>query len=236
MTEFILIIIGVFLLFSTIFILTHLRPLTDDEIKSLAGKRRKNQIRFYYSFNTQELSPNKEFKKRMNSSGKFYNINETLYNFPSTAAALLKYKKHEWIIMGFEKDKRIDLIWLNKGFDRASVSSYLSLSNITYTAKSSDYTSVLIFHNHPNINPNYYDCRKPSDQDLKSARDFMQALNSDGINLLEFVCERGKHYEYFLSAADIFSPLPNYLDEIIKENDQSKLKNLSLHFERVFQI
>lgn len=235
MTEFILIIVGVFFLVSTIFILTHLQPLTQEEIKSLAGKRRNNQIRLYYSFDNRELSVDKEFKKRMNSSGKFYNIKEmTLFSFPSTVAALLKYKKHEWIIIGFERNKSIDLIWLNKGFDNASAYSNISLTEIACTAKQKNHTSVLLFHNHPNSNPNYYSFTKPSDVDLISAKELMQVLNSSDINLLEFVCERGKHYEFFLSVTDAFFPPPDYINAIFKENDQSKFGNLSLHLERLF--
>jgi len=236
MIEFILIIVGVFLLFLGIFILTHLRPLTDEEIKSLAGKRRKNQIRFYYTYSKNVVSPDKDFKKSMNSAGKFYNVDETLSRFPSTAASLLKYKKHEWIIIGFEKDKKIDLMWLNKGFNRASVSSNLTLSNIIYAAKLKDYTSVLILHNHPNWNPNHYNFKKPSEQDLQSANDFMKGLNPIGVNLVEFVCERGTHHEYFISAADTFYPVTEYIDKITSDNNQKKSKNLALHFERVFQI
>ena len=74
MTEFILIVIGVFIIVSTGFILTHLRPLTDDEKESLADKRRNKQIRLYYSFSSREFSPDKNFKKRMNASGKFQTI------------------------------------------------------------------------------------------------------------------------------------------------------------------
>ena len=168
MTESILFIGGIFLLFLAIFILTHLRPLTVVEIKTLAALRRKNQIRFYYTYGNNVVQPDKDFKKRMNSEGKFYRVDVTLSCFPSTVAALLKYKKHEWIIIGFEKDMKVDLMWLNKGFNRASVSSNLTLSNIIYTAKLKDYTSVLILHNHPNWNPNYYNFKKPSEQDLPS--------------------------------------------------------------------
>lgn len=232
--EFLIVIIDVFLLISLIFIVTHLRPLTEDEVKLLANKRRNRQIRMYFSFDNREFNVNKEFKKRMNPNGAFYRINESLFGFPATAAALLKYKKHEWIIIAFEKDKKVDLIWLNKGFDRSWVFPYLSVEDIIKNAKQENRTSVLIFHNHPNINPNYYDYRRPSDQDIKSANEFAQVLNQNGINLLEFVCERGRHYEYFLSPADTFLPLTEFVETIDKLNGQSKFKNLALHFERIF--
>jgi len=232
--EFLLALIGVFILISLLFVVTHLRPLTKNEVKSLSDKKRNRQIRLYFSFHIQEFTVNKEFKKQMNPNGTFYRIDENLFGFPAIAAALLKYKKHEWIIIAFEKDKKVDLVWLNKGFDRSGVSSYLSAQDMTETAKRENQTSVLIFHNHPNINPNYYDCRNPSDQDIKSANEFVQVLNQNGINLLEFVCERGKHYEYFFSPADVFLPLTEFVETIDKVNGQSKFKNLSLHFERIF--
>lgn len=77
----------------------------------------------------------------MNPNGTFYRISENLFGFPSTATALLKYKKHEWIIIAFEKDKRAELIWLNKGFDRSGVSPYLPVGGITETAKRENLTS-----------------------------------------------------------------------------------------------
>jgi hypothetical protein len=234
MLEFFLIVIGIFLFIAIIFIITHLSPLTDDEIKSLADKRRKYQINNYYSFSSHEFEADKDFKKHMNANGKFYTINETLYNFPSLAAANLKYKKHEWIIFAFEKNKKLDLLWLNKGSDNTKVSSHISLFDILKVAQSNNYKSVLFFHNHPNTNPNYYDCTKPSTQDLKSASELKDLLNSNEINLIAFICERGQHYKYFLSIADSFFPISLIIVELRKENGQSKLDNLSLHFERIF--
>lgn len=212
------------------------KPLTKEEIGLLAGKRRNKQIHLYFSFNTRELIVNKEFKKRMNPNGTFYRIDETLFGFPAVAAALLKYKKHEWIIIAFEKNRKIDLVWLNKGVDRSGVSPYLSVENIIKTARQENQISVLIFHNHPNINPNYYSYKRPSEQDIKSANGFAQVLNRNDINLLEFTCERGKHYEYFLSPADSFLPLTEFIEDINKINGQPKFKNLFLHFENFFNV
>ena len=217
-----------------ILVLTHLRPMTDKEIVRLGTKRRHKQIRTYFSFNPNEFNVDKEFKKRMNPDGKVYEIYEEISLFPSTAAALLKYKKHEWIIIAFEKQKYIDLIWLNKGFDRSNVSPYLSLEDIVDIAKRENHTSVFIFHNHPNTNPNYYDCSKPSITDIESAKEFAALLNRNNINLVEFVCERGMHYEYFLSTSSSFLPLSDFLSAIYNVNGLSKLKNLSLHVDRIF--
>ena len=170
----------------------------------------------------------------MKPTGRFYQISESLQEFPAIAAALLKYKKHEWIIVAFERNKEIFLIWLNKGSNRSSVSSGLSAKDMVEVAEATKASSVLTFHNHPNPYPNYLDCTKPSDQDIETAKVWSSVLNESGINLVSFICERGRHYEYFLSPADSFLPLQQFIDEINQVNGRSKLKNLSLHFERIF--
>jgi len=221
-------------LISLIFACTHLRPLNEDEVTHLGTKRRAKQIRAYFSFPPSEIDVDKHFKRRMNPNGAFYKIDHALWEFPSIAAALLKYKKHEWVIIAFEKQKRIVSIWLNKGFDRSGVSPYLSAANIANIARREDYTSVLIFHNHPNTNPYYFDCTSPSSNDLESANEFAHLLNTHGINLVEFVCERGTHYEYFFSPANSFLPLSQFVMAIENINGLSTLGNLSLHLERLF--
>lgn len=217
-----------------LYILTHLRPLTTSEITSLSKKKRRRRIRKYFAFNIAEFNPDKDFKKRMNPNGSFYNINETLFNFPSTSASLLKYKKHEWIIIGFEKDKMVQSLWVNKGFDRESVSSYLSTNEIVNIGNNDKISSILIFHNHPNTNPNQLDCSRPSQQDIASAREFAEEFNEKGLNLIEFVCERGKHYEYFRSTSDCFYPVGDIIDEINILNGESRSQNLNLHLQRIF--
>ena len=39
----------------------------------------------------------------MRADGRFYKIEERLFEFPALATGLLKYKKHEWIIIAFER-------------------------------------------------------------------------------------------------------------------------------------
>ncbi len=217
-----------------ILFVVHLRPLTEEEIKQLATKRRSKAIRRYFLFTKKKFSVDKEFKGRMDPKGRFYRISKSLSEFPSIAAALLKWKKHEWIIFAFEKQQRIDLVWLNKGVDRSRVSPYLSMERIAEIAKQENYESLLVFHNHPNPNPSYYDCSRPSSPDIKSANERARVLNRKGINLVEFICERGEHYQYYLSPADSFLPLSEFIIAINRVNGLSKLKNLSLHFERIF--
>jgi len=231
--ELIIIIVSIIALTGFVFVFTHLRPLDEDEVKQLATKRRDGRIRGYFSYELAEFNIDKGFKKRMNPNGAFYKINEDLFEFPSIASALLKYKKHEWIIIAFEVQRTINSIWLNKGFDRSEVSPHLSARDMVNIAKRENYTSILIFHNHPNSNPRNYDCRNPSSTDLESANEFTRVFNAHGVNLVEFICERGIHHEYLLSPANSFLPLSDFAMAVDDINGLSKLKNLSLHIERI---
>lgn len=220
----------------SLFIITHLRPLDENEMENLSSMRRKKAIDQYFMFDNFEYNVDKNFKKRMNPNGKFYGIDEELFHFPSIASALLKYKKHEWIIIAFEKNKNISICWLNKGFDRSGVSPYLSVEDMIELANRESFSSVLIFHNHPNSNPNQFDCSMPSKQDISSANEFGLKLNNGGINLLELICERGIHFKYFKKYSDKFLPNSEFLEVVKNQNGISKFANFSLHFERYFLL
>lgn len=223
-----------FVILTTFFILTHLRPLNEGEIVQLSKNRRYKKIKKYFSFIAGEYKVDKNFKKQMNPNGKFYQIREDLRFFPSVAAGLLKYKKHEWIIIAFEKDRIISKIWLNKGSNRASVPIFLSIQNLINVSKKDRYNSVMIFHNHPNSDPNYYNCNKPSSTDVKLAKEYGYELKKNGINLLEFVCERGKHYRYYTEYSDNFFHVSDFIKEVNTVKNQSKSRNFLMHFERIF--
>ncbi len=218
----------------SIFVFTHLRPFEIGEIEQLAHKRRAKRIHVYFSFNKTGFIANPDFKKAMKPDGHFCRVNESLFDGPSLCAAILKYKKHEWIVVAFERHRRIDLLWINKGIDRTQVALYLSVERIGQLAREEDCASILIFHNHPNTNPNLLSCRNPSQQDFKSAKEFAETLSHQGLNLIEFVCERGRYYEYFRSIPDSFLPLCNFISEVRDVNGITRLQNLVLHFERIF--
>lgn len=233
-TYFIIVLCLVPLMGIALFVLLHLRPLNDSELESLAEKRRKRRVGWYFSFTNSEFQPDLEFKRRMASSGQFYNVRERLSDFPSLAAALLKYKKHEWILVGMEKDREVSLMWVNKGVDGTRVSLRLTFDQLARIAKGNDYNSLLVFHNHPNGDPAAYSCRQPSATDLKSAAEWSGILNSQGISLVEFVCERGVPYKYWFSVASTFLPVYEFAEKLRSENDVSRGKNLSLHMELIF--
>jgi len=216
-----------------IFILLHLRPLNPKEVLTLAEKRRKGLIRSYFSFAYYPVNVDVKFKKAMESAGRFYLITENVSTFPSVGAGLLKYKKHEWIILGFEKNKEVVLIWTNKGPNNTQVFQFLDLYSTIQTINEIGATSVLALHNHPNPNPSRYSIHYPSDNDMEYASWLAQVLNANGVNLIAFVCERGRPYEFFSAHADNFYPLHNLKMKVETQNGKRWLMNLKLHWERI---
>jgi hypothetical protein len=92
------------------FIILHTRSLNEAEITALATKRREKQLRLYFTFSGMPIGVSLEFKKNMAPNGKFYDVREQLSHFPSLAASLLKYKKHEWMLVAMEKDNQVKLL------------------------------------------------------------------------------------------------------------------------------
>jgi len=216
----------VVVIFSAVVVI-HLRPLNEEEIRVLGQKIRCKGILQYFSFATGGFNVNKEFKKSMSPKGEFYQIDEDLFAFPSLAASLLKYKKHEWLIVAFEKNRKVISMWINKGPDRGEVSIPFTFEYLAELAKIGNQTSVLMFHNHPNYS-------WASNHDIKIANQLAQVFNHHGINFLDFVCRRGTPYRYDLSPADSFLPLSEFIDAIDRVNGVSRSNNLSLHYERIF--
>jgi hypothetical protein len=194
-------------------IITHLRPLNDKEIQAVAGHRRRKAIQTYYDFDHREYSVNNHFKKNMQANG---------------------YKKHEWIIVAFEHNHKVDKIWLNKGQDYTQVDLNIDFYKIKNIAESGAYTSVLVFHNHPNSNPSYYSMTEASTKDKDSATKWANQLLAIKVNLIEFVCERGNHYIYWRSVSDRFFPIESFVENLERINGIHWSKNLGLHWERLF--
>ncbi len=220
-----------YLLYELIFWITHRNPLTEVEIQMLAEKRRIRNINGYYTFSPDERTVSQAFKSNMRASGKTYSVNEHLSEIPALAAALLKYKKHEWIIIAFEKDASVMYLWINKGNDNVSANLFIDLNDIVEFSLKNQVSTVLMFHNHPNSNPKIYDCRQPSQIDLNTAEKFCNILGCKGINHIAFVCERGRFYRYYYHYAASFKPVKNYIESIRLTDSSDKRNNYRLHRE-----
>jgi hypothetical protein len=217
-----------------LFVILHFRPLTEVEVSDLASKRRQRAISFSYKFERQELVADPLLKKAMPANGGFMRFEYGMQSFPCVAAALLKYKKHEWILVAFEREERIRDVWVNKGPSKSLVHCHLPVPLLLQHAKRLGSTSVLIFHNHPNPDPGTLDCTQASHQDFVSANYYATEFAPHALGLVEFVCERGMHYEYFRYFPDGFRCVSAFEPSIIQANNRSKFGNLQLHVQRLF--
>ena len=109
--------------------------------------------------------------------------------FPAITAWNLKGKKHEWIVIAFEKDGVIFKSYSHKGDDNQSV-CILPFEVIQTYAERNNATYVLIVHNHPN------GVLSASKEDKISARELSKILKKINVKLDEFVCARGRFIWY----------------------------------------
>jgi len=143
-----------------------------------------------YIKNSSQIPTNEFFLFVEDKNGQQYNVNIAVKNFPKLTALNLKNKKHEWYVIGFAKNDRIELVYSHKGFDNSGVhaiSPYLLDSIIKYKEP----TSIFILHNHPNGN------LTASKQDKISAKKMKIELEKRNIKLHEFICARGNFKKYF---------------------------------------
>lgn len=215
-------------------VLVHTEPLSPQQVESLAAKWRAQESALYFAFQHRVISVDPEFKRRMAAAGHLYSIQESLALFPSLAAALLKYKKHGWVLVGFERARSVVLLWMNKGLDNQSVEFQVSIEQMAQIALANNCSSVLILHNHPNPNPSKYSASRPSEIDLSGSQERALYLGAVGLNLFEFVCERGWPHGFRTAIADSFRAVALYRPCIEYLNDQSRPSNLRLHWARIF--
>ncbi|HEY3756235.1 MAG TPA: JAB domain-containing protein [Opitutaceae bacterium] len=210
------------------FVLRYAQPLNETEIGEVAVKRRMKAVEAYFSFSTAQLRPDLNFKKAMPPSGGFFDFDVSLALFPAAAAALLKSKKHEWVIVGFEKGMRIRRAWMNKGPDRSRVWPFITYDQIASDARRSGYATVICLHNHPNGGLD------PSEQDFISARAKEAILSQVGVNVVEFICAGGHYRKYHRFVTPSFLPTAGFLPAVAGKNGKSRIGNLALHAERIF--
>src|SRR3989337_2717415 len=97
----ILVVIILIPIFYLLYFWANSESLLEGEVNELANSQRYWDIFNYLGFNDVLFEVNKELKSALNKRGQFYNCNETLSNGPGIVSALLKGKKHEWVIFAF---------------------------------------------------------------------------------------------------------------------------------------
>lgn len=209
----------------------HRHPLTPEESLRLAEKRRRNKALFEYRYSTNRRLANPTEKKAMKSQGEFVSCAMDYYDAPARIAGLLKYKKHEWIVVAFITSKRALRLWWNKGPDRTQVWSFLRDHPFRSTIEALQPDTIAILHNHPNPDRSRYRANLPSEADLRSAGFYDELLDKLGVTLLEFICESGTPHLYYARFADGIVPIDEVLREIQEVNGTGVFKNYSLRKE-----
>ena len=187
-----------------VFYFTHRKPLSYEQVEKLSRRRAKNYATKNYTFSKTPMTANLEFKSRLDTTGRWYSINEPLNTFPSLVADLLKGKHHEWVVIALEKNGIVYKMWTNKGLDNQSVSFNCDLNDIIHQCILNKGYSVLRFHNHPNPNPNQYTTLLASETDLISARSCSEIVCKSGFNWFDFVCAQGNYLLFYSRMSDSF--------------------------------
>ena len=167
----------------------------------------------------------------MKGSGQLVRCDLSYSEMPSVVAGLLKYKKHEWIVIVFIRDSHAEYLWWNKGSDGKSVSPHLRGGYLDNAIRLHKPDALAILHNHPNPNPSRYRANLPSAQDLRSAEYMAGLLAKFGISLVEFVCERGTSHMYYAHLSSNLSPLEAHIERINGLNGTGIFKNVELRRE-----
>jgi hypothetical protein len=228
MLYFVIAIVGFVILCWGVDLYRNRHPLNAEESFRLAEKYRRNRALGQYSFWRTQTKATPEEKKVMRPNGEFVSWDCPYHVSPSKIAGLLKYKKHEWIVFAFVKDKRVIRLWWNKGPDGTMVWPVVR-EDVFYDAIEVNKPDVLLrLHNHPNGNPSRYSANIPSGADLNSAAHYHSKLMSKQITFLDFICERGTPYLYYAAFPNNQFPLQPLLADIGKVNGSSFFKNYSL--------
>lgn len=225
--------ISLYLVFELFYFLFHTDPLNREEIEKLSKKRKKKYIKDNYNFICYDLKVNKSFKSAMKPNGGWYDVEEELRIFPSLISALLKWKKHEWVVIAIEKEGVVYGFYANKGSDNSSVSFNCSLQYLMNKCQQHNCYTIMRFHNHPNDNPQYKTGLLASKQDLISAKACSDIVGTK-YNWLDFVCERGRFIKYYEVYSQNFLPACAKIESIMAQNNISKLRNYKLHRELGF--
>lgn len=220
-----------FVLVRTVDVYRHRHPLSNQEILVLSKKRQRNRALLKFNFSTLPRPADSVEKKAMKSQGEFVDCDLGYGDAPARIAGLLKYKKHEWIVIAFINSFHVRHLWWNKGPDGTKVWSFLRDHSLKTAIRSLRPEAIAILHNHPNPDPSRYRMNIPSEADLRSAGFYDGEFSKHGTSLLEFICERGVPHLYYASFADSVVPIDPITDEVQKLNGSGIFRNYSLRKE-----
>lgn len=161
MVQLVLAVVALILLVYVIDVLRNRDPLADDEALRLAYKRRRHRALSEYRFCTIRRPADPAEKKAMKASGQFVACDMDYFQAPSRIAGLLKYKKHEWIVLAFVVSGHVNRLWWNKGPDGTRVWAFLRDHELDRVIQLHRPQAIAILHNHPNPNPSRFRTNLP---------------------------------------------------------------------------
>jgi len=223
--------VALFVLLWATHVYAYRHPLDPEEVLALSRKRQRNRALWKFDFSTMPTPAGAAEKKAMKSRGEFVACDLSYRDTPARIAGILKYKKHEWIVIAFINSFHVRHLWWNKGPDGTRVWSYLQGHSLKGAIGLLRPDSIAILHNHPNPDPSRYRKNIPSEKDLISAGFYDSEFCKHGISLVEFICERGVPHLYYASFADVVVPIEPIVDEIQKVNGTGIFNNFSLRKE-----
>lgn len=209
----------------------HRLPLTSEEVFLLAEKRRRVLALQEFVFSRVPQAAHPAEKKAMKKLGEHVGCDTEYLGFPARIAGLLKYKKHEWIVIAFVYSKKVKHMWWNKGPDGTKVWLLLDLPTIEKMVRTYKPDAIVMLHNHPNPDPSRFRMNVPSEADHKHALFYWTNLRPYGVSLLEFICERGVPYLYYASFADSVIPVSPIIENVEENNGKGIFKNYRLRKE-----
>ncbi len=177
------------------------QPLSYEQVKRLAQKYAEEYINQRYVFEKEKQSIETDFRANLDPDGQWYKVHISMREFPAYVSALLKDKRHEWVVLGLERNGTIYEIWVNKGENNKSVSFKCEIDGAIWKCKAMKGTSIFRLHNHPNADPKHFTTLVASDQDLISAKSCSEIVCKEGLHWFDFVCAQGDFLEFYRAMA-----------------------------------
>lgn len=200
-------------------------PLSDDQIEAVAKTRRNKKLCEVFTWDSVETAVDPSFKAEMDPEGAIHQFLCPMRLAPANVAALLKWKKHEWIVFVFCKEQEAKAVYFNKGPNNSVVWPHISTQQIMQLAKSVGADILLCLHNHPN------GVLWPSEADLTSATSLGEICCRNRIAFFDFVCAAGRFREYFAAVPATLMPLQDFVNSVLEMNQGGSLPRLKLRWE-----
>lgn len=226
LNEIDLFVIWIFIFFIYVLFIIRLSSKLDIEEKSKLFNAKRFFVKYHlFRFNSFRATVNYYFKKELDPKGSFYEYRVKIEDFPAVGAALLKSKKHEWIIFAISSYTEIIGFFINKGQNARSVNTVYTNSQILKKVNELEGKLIIEIHNHPNGVLN------PSDQDLKSSISYGRLFNENNLHYIAIVCSRGRFLEYAWWYFSDDTEKEELLIEIENKSSKNRFYNLLLRLE-----